>query len=336
MAGIGDVNGDGLSDVAVGAPFSSWDGRIDNGSVYVVYGRRTAGTVDLRTLGHGRRERRVRDPGRRRRHLLDRPPVRRRARDLAGRGGRPERRRHPGPPGRRPRRLGRRAAVHGLGLRRPRAAHPVGRRPGPDHERRQRHRGARRRRRPAETAPASPWPLSDAPGTASSSPWAPRGRTWTPAPSMASPGATPRGSDSAISSAAVLTPSASYSLTMRVHLPRTPGAFAQVARGDRRCRGAPGRDRPRPRRPRRHRRDVTVNASDDAHGRRIVEAVRAVDGVRVESVSDRTFLMHLGGKIEVQPQGPDQDARRPLDGLHARCGPRVRWPSTTIPARPSR
>jgi hypothetical protein len=54
VAGIGDVNGDGLSDVAVGAPFSSWDGRIDNGSVYVVYGRRTAGTIDLRTLGHGR------------------------------------------------------------------------------------------------------------------------------------------------------------------------------------------------------------------------------------------------------------------------------------------
>jgi hypothetical protein len=54
VAGIGDVNGDGLADVAVGAPFSSWNGRTDNGSVYVLYGRRTAGTIDLRTLGHGR------------------------------------------------------------------------------------------------------------------------------------------------------------------------------------------------------------------------------------------------------------------------------------------
>jgi hypothetical protein len=56
VAGIGDVNGDGLSDVAVGAPNSSFNGRTDNGSVYVVYGQRTPGTIDLRSLGHGRPE----------------------------------------------------------------------------------------------------------------------------------------------------------------------------------------------------------------------------------------------------------------------------------------
>ena len=37
--------------------------------------------------------------------------------------------------------------------------------------------------------------------------------------------------------------------------------------------------------------------------------MRALDEVRVESVSDRTFLMHLGGKIEVPREGLGQDAR---------------------------
>ena len=36
----------------------------------------------------------------------------------------------------------------------------------------------------------------------------------------------------------------------------------------------------------------------------MVEAVRAVPDVTVESVSDRTFLMHLGGKIEVRGTVP--------------------------------
>jgi len=46
-------------------------------------------------------------------------------------------------------------------------------------------------------------------------------------------------------------------------------------------------------------RDVTVACVDATHGEVVVEAVRSLDGVLVESVSDRTFLMHLGGKIEV-------------------------------------
>ena len=45
-------------------------------------------------------------------------------------------------------------------------------------------------------------------------------------------------------------------------------------------------------------------AADAAHLERIVDAVRAVDGVEVEHVSDRTFLLHLGGKLEVVPRTP--------------------------------
>ena len=41
---------------------------------------------------------------------------------------------------------------------------------------------------------------------------------------------------------------------------------------------------------------------------RVVDAVRALEGVTVDSVSDRTFLMHKGGKIEIAPKLADQDA----------------------------
>jgi malate dehydrogenase (oxaloacetate-decarboxylating) len=49
-------------------------------------------------------------------------------------------------------------------------------------------------------------------------------------------------------------------------------------------------------------RDVTVACEDAEHGDAVVAAVRALDDVSVESVADRTFLMHLGGKIEVAPK----------------------------------
>src|SRR5215218_7084683 len=51
-------------------------------------------------------------------------------------------------------------------------------------------------------------------------------------------------------------------------------------------------------------RDLTVNAGSAEHGKAIVDAARAVDGVEVINVSDRVFLMHLGGKIEVVSKAP--------------------------------
>src|SRR4029079_3010493 len=51
-------------------------------------------------------------------------------------------------------------------------------------------------------------------------------------------------------------------------------------------------------------RDLTINCRDDAHGQDIVTAMRAVPGIEVVNVSDRTFLMHLGGKIEVTAKAP--------------------------------
>lgn len=51
-------------------------------------------------------------------------------------------------------------------------------------------------------------------------------------------------------------------------------------------------------------RDVTVNATNVEHGRRVVDAVKAVEGVHIVNVSDRVFLLHLGGKIEVTAKAP--------------------------------
>jgi FG-GAP repeat len=50
-AGLGDLNGDGLDDVAVGAPLASPRGRASAGAAYVVYGKRTTSTIHLGKLG---------------------------------------------------------------------------------------------------------------------------------------------------------------------------------------------------------------------------------------------------------------------------------------------
>ena len=45
--------------------------------------------------------------------------------------------------------------------------------------------------------------------------------------------------------------------------------------------------------------DITCNALSADHANDLTEVLNTLDGVRVRKVSDRTFLVHLGGKIEV-------------------------------------
>jgi malate dehydrogenase (oxaloacetate-decarboxylating) len=99
-------------------------------------------------------------------------------------------------------------------------------------------------------------------------------------------------------------PSASFSATLRVHLDDRPGAFAELARAIADAGGLLGAiDLVRVERGKKIR-DVTVLAGDADHIDRIVVAAREVPGVEVEHVSDRTFLMHLGGKIRVVGKAP--------------------------------
>ena len=99
-------------------------------------------------------------------------------------------------------------------------------------------------------------------------------------------------------------PSASFSATVRVRLEDRPGAFAALASAIAGAGGSLGAiDLVRV--DHRHKvRDVTVLADDAAHLEEIAAAMRSVEGVEVEHVSDRTFLAHLGGKIEIQGKIP--------------------------------
>jgi malate dehydrogenase (oxaloacetate-decarboxylating) len=48
--------------------------------------------------------------------------------------------------------------------------------------------------------------------------------------------------------------------------------------------------------------DLTCDTADSGHADQVVAALEELDGVDVRKVSDRTFLLHLGGKIEVTPK----------------------------------
>jgi malate dehydrogenase (oxaloacetate-decarboxylating) len=56
--------------------------------------------------------------------------------------------------------------------------------------------------------------------------------------------------------------------------------------------------------PERLRIDVTCAARDSEHAELLVAAMRGVPGVVIGKVSDRTFLMHLGGKIAMHSKHP--------------------------------
>ncbi len=107
-----------------------------------------------------------------------------------------------------------------------------------------------------------------------------------------------------MASVATLHPSASYSATLRVRLQDTPGSFARLAGAIADTGGSLGAiDLVRVEQHTKVR-DVTVLAADEDHVARIVEAVRLLDGIEVEHVSDRTFLLHLGGKLEIAAKTP--------------------------------
>jgi malate dehydrogenase (oxaloacetate-decarboxylating) len=99
-------------------------------------------------------------------------------------------------------------------------------------------------------------------------------------------------------------PSASFSATLRVRLENQPGTFARLAEAVGEAGGLLGAiDLVRVERGTKIR-DVTVLANDATHMDRIAAAVQEVEGVEVVNVSDRTFLLHLGGKIEIALKAP--------------------------------
>ncbi|GAA3557221.1 NAD-dependent malic enzyme [Microlunatus spumicola] len=99
-------------------------------------------------------------------------------------------------------------------------------------------------------------------------------------------------------------PSVSYSITVRLEVPAGGASVSQLTTAVEQAGGAvtaldvtaSGHERLRM--------DVTVAARDTDHADQLVELMTAVPGVTIGKVSDRTFLMHLGGKIEMASKHP--------------------------------
>jgi malate dehydrogenase (oxaloacetate-decarboxylating) len=101
-----------------------------------------------------------------------------------------------------------------------------------------------------------------------------------------------------------VTPSASYSVTLRVEIQNRAGMLGRLTSEIGRLGGdlgaidivSVGKGVMV--------RDITVNCRDNQHAKQLVDALNALDGFRLVHYSDRTFLMHLGGKIEVVSKAP--------------------------------
>jgi malate dehydrogenase (oxaloacetate-decarboxylating) len=99
-------------------------------------------------------------------------------------------------------------------------------------------------------------------------------------------------------------PSASYSITTRVHLDGDPRGIGRITTAIGEAGGTvvavdvveSHADRVVV--------DVTCNAADGDHAELLTKRVGQVQGVHVHKVSDRTFLLHLGGKLEVASRVP--------------------------------
>ena len=127
------------------------------------------------------------------------------------------------------------------------------------------------------------------------------------------------------------TPTAAYSIRLRVRLDNRPGTLGRLAtaigevggnitamggfdvRGDQLDE------------------TVIVNCSSEDHIAKVTEHVRGVEGVDVVEVVDRTFQMHEGGKIEVLARMPVNDR----DDLSMAYTPGVARVCTAIEQQPS-
>jgi len=99
-------------------------------------------------------------------------------------------------------------------------------------------------------------------------------------------------------------PSASNSLTIRIKYENRVGNLAMLTRAIADAGGSVGAIDIVKVGPKEIIRDLTIDCVDAKHGTQIIEAIRALPGVEIINVSDRTFLMHLGGKIEVRSKVP--------------------------------
>ncbi len=128
------------------------------------------------------------------------------------------------------------------------------------------------------------------------------------------------------------TPTAAYSLRIRVRLVNQPGTLGRLAiaigEAGGNIAGLEGFEA-------KHSHldeDIIVNCSSEEHQDEIVQAIHDLEGVEVLEHQDRTFTMHQGGKIEVLPLMPTADR----DDLSMAYTPGVARVCKAIEADPAR
>jgi malate dehydrogenase (oxaloacetate-decarboxylating) len=130
----------------------------------------------------------------------------------------------------------------------------------------------------------------------------------------------------------MVSPTAAFSVTIRVRLDNTPGTLGKLAAAIGgvggnivALEGFEARDEYLDE-------DLIVNCISEAHIEVVVASLDGIDGLEVISVSDRTFDMHDGGKIEVLARMPVADR----DDLSMAYTPGVARICTEIEQKPER
>ncbi|MBO0819370.1 MAG: NAD-dependent malic enzyme [Nocardiopsaceae bacterium] len=127
-----------------------------------------------------------------------------------------------------------------------------------------------------------------------------------------------------------MAPSVSYSITVRLEVSEQGRAVSDITREVEHAGGVVTALDVTPSQRGRLRVDVTCAATDTAHAESLVAAMEAIPAVSVHKVSDRTFLLHLGGKIETRSKVP----LRNRDDLSMAYTPGVARVSLALAAKP--
>jgi malate dehydrogenase (oxaloacetate-decarboxylating) len=127
-----------------------------------------------------------------------------------------------------------------------------------------------------------------------------------------------------------MAPSVSYSITVRLEVASHGRAVSEITRAVEHAGGVVTALDVGSGHQGKLRVDVTCAATDTAHAESLVAALAGIAGVSVHKVSDRTFLLHLGGKIEMRSKVP----LRNRDDLSMAYTPGVARVSLALAAKP--
>lgn len=99
-------------------------------------------------------------------------------------------------------------------------------------------------------------------------------------------------------------PSPSYRIRIRVRYPDQIGRFASLIEVIAQAGGSVGAIEIVQQSRSDITRDITIDNSSDQHAHEVADAVGKIPGVVILSITDSTFDMHIGGKIEVRSKAP--------------------------------